>query len=100
MSRSISSLGGIRCSKSNSLCDELWTLLDASPRLLACLKRLATVPPMLLEFLSLSECLWCLLEELLLLLPLAPPPPLLPKPLPEVALSSSLRLDREDLPRW
>lgn len=85
------------------MCDALLTLLDASPRLLACLKRLATVPPMLLvEFLSLSECLWCLLEEEELPLPLAPPLLLLlpPKPLPEVALSSSLRLEREDLPRW
>ena len=133
MSRSISNLGGMRCSKSNSRWDELWTLLAASR--LACLKRpkhtrdmvmsvstvylvtktlevftiyyyivathstaqvsnlLATAPPMLLELLSRSECLWCLrLEELL------PLPPLMPVPL-RLALSSSRRLDLEDLPR-
>ena len=131
MSRSISNLGGMRCSKSNSRWDELWTLLAASR--LACLKRpkhtqdmvmsistvclvtktlevftiyyisatrstvqvsdlLSTAPPMLLELLSRSECLWCLrLEELL-------PLPLMPAPL-RLALSSSRRLDLEDLPR-
>jgi len=61
---------------------------------------------LLLEFLSLSECLWCLLDEededeLEPPFPEPLPFPELAKPLPELALSSSLLLDLEDFdPRW